>query len=949
MPSKTSLLKLLLVGASCAVIAACSDSSISSPGEQNQVPPPSNGDNGGTAAINLLPAGGCATGTQSRTFTIAARQVTGCRITGDILSDLTLTADGVYFIDGPVFIGEDLGPDVANPLSSGSAGSLNIPAGATIAGASGNDYIVVARGSKINALGTQNDPIVFTSAADIIATKTNTPRDGDNTARGEWGGLVINGRAPINACIDGSAVGGSQDCEKSGEGSSGLFGGDNVADNSGTLQYVQVRYAGFEVNNEDELNGIAFQGVGNGTTVDHIQVHNNFDDGVEFFGGTVNAKYLVMTGNRDDNIDYTDGYTGSLQFIVVTQRGDAGSKDPRGFEMDNLDGGNDSLPRSNARIANFTLIGVADSVDSDEGILLRRGTAGHFLNGIVVDFNKGCFDVDSDATKAQFDGGNLIVDSVFIDCGAGKSFTDTDGFGEAVFAGGAHNVDGAGTNTMEGIFSGSVEQAVAATNPTTMGAFFTATDYIGAFAPTEGPAGSWASGWTFGLLPDPGCPSGTIDVNETLNGQRVCQLRGEVTTNVRLARGNIYELFGPVFVGKDMGADPANPVAGGVAATLTVDSGVTVFGATGNDYIVISRGSKLNSNGSATAPVIWTSQADIEGKTNNTSRGQWGGIVINGRAPINACIDGSATGGTTACEKSGEGSSGLFGGATTNDDSGKIRYTRVQFAGFEVNNEDELNGVAFQGVGNATLVDYLQVHNNFDDGVEFFGGTVNAKHLVLTGNRDDNVDYTDGYTGMIQYVIVQQAGDAGSKDPRGFEMDNLDGGNDSLPRSNARVANFTVIGVRDSADSDEGIMLRRGTAGRFVNGLVVDFNKSCFDVDSDATKAQFDADVLNLNSVHIDCAKPFETDDTYAADVFNEAGNNNTQYTTTLTGDSFILQANIAGNVAKGVVPGANEAALNATAYDPSTMDSFFDAATYVGAVRDANDTWYKGWTLSQQ
>lgn len=948
MPSKTSLLKLLLVGASCAVIAACSDSSISSPGEQNQVPPPTNG-GGDNTAVNLLPAGGCATGTQSHVFSIAGRSVTACRITGEVTSDLTLTADGVYFLSGPVFVGADLGADVANPLASGSRGTLNIPAGATIAGSTGSDYLVVSRGSQINALGTASDPIVFTSSADVIATATNAPRTGASTNRGEWGGIVLNGRAPINKCIDGAAVGGSIDCEKQGEGSSGLFGGDNVGDNSGTLQYVQVRYAGYAVNDENELNGIAFQGVGNGTTVDHIQVHNNADDGIEFFGGSVNAKYLVLTGNRDDNVDYTDGYTGSLQFIIVTQRGDAGTSDPRGFEMDsNSTAG--SLPYSDPNIANFTLVGAPESEHSDEGILLRRGTRGEFINGIVVDFNKSCLDVDGDET-AGFIGTTLNMRSVFIDCA--KLFETDDNYAETLFNfPGSGNVSG--TNTMEGLFPGATEQAVAAVNPTTLGSFFTATDYIGAFAPTESVNNNWAANWTFGVLPDTGCPSGTVDVNATLNGERVCQLRGNITQNVRLSRGNVYELSGPVFVGVDMGGDPANPLADGVAATLTVDAGVTVYGASGGDYLVVARGSKLRSNGTAASPVVFTARQDLAGSVDDTSRGFWGGIVLNGRAPINKCIA-AVPGGSVGCQSNGEGSSGQFGGATVDDDSGVLTYTRVQFAGFAINNEDELNGIAFQGVGNGTLVDYVQVHNNFDDGVEFFGGTVNAKHIVLTGNRDDNLDYTDGYVGNVQYVIVQQNGDAGSDDPRGFEMDNRSSNNDQTPRSNPNVVNFTLVGVNDgnnavtSQFSHEGILLRRGTAGTFANGLVVDFDKGCLDVDDAATLAQFTADELNLRSVHIDCEIPFITDDAYAATVFNEAGNGNTQYTTTLNGYSFIDAANTPNNTSTGIVPGANETALNATAVDPSTINAFFDAATYVGAIEDANDTWYLGWTYRQQ
>jgi len=119
--------------------------------------------------------------------------------------------------------------------------------------------------------------------------------------------------------------------------------------------------------------------------------------------------------------------------------------------------------------------------------------------------------------------------------------------------------------------------------------------------------------------------------------------------------------------------------------------------------------------------------------------------------------------------ESGEGSSGLFGGNSETDNSGNLLYTRVSFAGNLINDEDELNGIAFQGVGNGTVVDFIQVHNNADDGVEFFGGTVNVKHVVLTGNGDDSMDWTDGWTGKAQYVLIDQADDAGD---RAIEGDN---------------------------------------------------------------------------------------------------------------------------------------------------------------------------------
>ncbi|MFW5661818.1 MAG: hypothetical protein ACOC05_10590, partial [Oceanicaulis sp.] len=252
-----STLKLLLVGDSCAVIAACSDTSISSPGGNQQVPAPNpgGGGGGGGQTFNLLPAGGCAAGSVSDTITVpgSSNQVQACVLTGNYTQDVTLTADGVYFLNGGVFIGEDAGGDVANPNPNASSATLTTPAGATVAGSGGGDYLVIARGSRIEANGTEAAPIVFTSLQDIVATESGSPRDGDDTARGEWGGVIINGRAPINVCIDGTATTGGGDCESEGEGSSGRYGGDNLTDDSGAMSYARIQYAGFEVTPDNEL------------------------------------------------------------------------------------------------------------------------------------------------------------------------------------------------------------------------------------------------------------------------------------------------------------------------------------------------------------------------------------------------------------------------------------------------------------------------------------------------------------------------------------------------------------------------------------------------------------------------------------------------------------------------------------------------------------------------
>ncbi len=918
-----SIRNFLLASVAGLTLVACGGGSTSSPGGTGSVVinPPSTG--GGTQAdLDLVPNDNCPTGTTRETITNATGTVEACTITGEITTNLTLDAANGYAIEGAVFIGN----------GNGTNGSLTIPAGTKLFGKAGEDYIVVSRGSRINVRGTSSEPVIMTSIQDIQGTVDPV------TDRGLWGGLVINGYAPINDCIDGTAAGGTAACEKSGEGSSGLFGGDNAADNSGTLQYLQVKYAGNLINDEDELNGIAFQGVGSGTTCDHIQIHNNADDGMEFFGGNVQCNYVVMTGIGDDSIDWTDGWQGGIQYAVVRQASDKGDRGIEGDNRGGATGNRDALPRSNPTIANFTFVGTSSN---DTGIVVRAGTDAKLCNGIVTGYGDAGFDIDEDATIVRAQNGTLTIESTFFDNSdnvengdSGETF-DTEAF---VNAAGKNNVQGNNSLTNE-FFPGTAELNVQACD-LSGDAGFDNVSYIGAFSDTETLDSNWATGWTFGVSELPtACPSGTLSTGDVVNGKPICSLTGTVTSNVRLNNNFVYALEGAVFIGEDAGADSAAPIDGAKSAILTVDAGTTVFGNAGEDYLVISRGSQIRSNGTKTAPVNFTSRDEVFGTANQaTDRAKWGGLVINGRAPINDCIDGTATGGTAACEKSGEGSSGLFGGNAPTDNSGNLFYTRVSYAGNLINDEDELNGIAFQGVGNGTQVDYVQVHNNADDGMEFFGGTVNVKHVVLTGNGDDSLDWTDGWVGNVQYLIVQQSSDAGD---RAIEADNRGGatGNrDALPRSFPTISNFTLIG---QSTTDTGIMVRAGTAGKFRNGIITGFGDAGIDIDEDATSAQATAGNLTFDSLYVvDNKDSLENDgdsgDAALAAAF-AAGTKN------VDGEA---QTPAQDSTLNGYVPGANENAVSST--DAAAIDpSFFETADYVGAVKDASDTWYKGWTIA--
>lgn len=888
-------------------LAACGGASIDSPGEGGFPDQGGSTSGGGSTTSGGGSSGGgavsCPTGT-TQSGTLGTNTV--CQLSGALLANVTLPriANVVYALSGQVQIGADVGGDGNRP--NGQRATLTIQPGVTVFGSSGADFLVVNRGSQIIAEGTASQPIIFTSRADLAGTANPV------SSRGQWGGIIINGRAPINSCPT-TVTGGTAACEAAVEGTTGAFyGGDQPNDTSGSLRYIQVRYAGFEVSANNELNGITFAGVGSGTRVEFVQVHNNADDGIEFFGGTVNVRNIVLTGMDDDSLDWDAGWTGSAQFVLIRQTEGSGDY---GIEADNNNGSNDRTPRSNPTISNMTIIGA----NRNDAVLLRRGTDAS-INNTILTGAAVCLDIDENSTAAAAPSFN----SVLFSCPT--AFREETNVPRATIEtlvnAGSNNRIAAGS-LVGGVFPGPVEQAVPARNPTTLGSFFTAANYIGAFSPTENESNSWASGWTFNLFQAPGCPTGTTE-DGTLAGQRRCVLSGTYTGDLRLPRGNIYQLNGIVQVGRDVGADGTRP--NGAAGRLIIDAGVTVASRTTSDRLIVTRGSQLIANGTAAAPVIFTAFQDVQGTEAANARGLWGGIIINGRAPINSCPT-TVTGGTAACEALVEGADGtLYGGALPNDSSGRLSYVQVKYAGFEVSANNELNGITFAGVGSGTEVNNLQVHNNADDGVEFFGGSVSIKYLVLTGIDDDSIDWDAGWNGSIQFAIVLQS--EGSGDTI-IEADNNNGSNDRTPRSIGTVSNFTFVG----ANRGPAILIRRGTDANIVNGIATG-SPFCLDIDENSTAAQNPL----FASVAFACPTAFVDDSSVngaaTAAIFNAGTNNQSNATSTLT---------------NRFINGANEAAR--PAFDVTTLNASLPATgqlvpvTYIGAVRDVNDTWWRGWT----
>jgi len=410
------------------------------------------------------------------------------------------------------------------------------------------------------------------------------------------------------------------------------------------------------------------------------------------------------------------------------------------------------------------------------------------------------------------------------------------------------------------------------------------------------------------------------------------EFRGVLTQSATIpfVEGVVYELSGRLDVGRDGGSTCADVTP----VVLTIEPGVTIAGDAGSDYLVVNRCHRIEASGTREAPIMFTSRNDIAGAgARENAIGEWGGVVILGNAPINRCNVPGRTGGTTGCENIIEGVTepdALYGGADGNSNSGTLRYVTVRHAGNEVATDVELNGITFGGVGDGTTVAYIQVHNSSDDGMEFFGGTVDARYVVLTGNDDEQLDTDSGYQGSIQYVIGLQRG--GDTSDNSIEASSVAPG--VTPASDATIANFTLIGAGNT--DSHGIRVNSGTIGTYLNGVLTDGN-ACLDYEDDAgdgiegfTAGSDPA----FRSVLFDCAGGVLTTDTDddADPVTGQAAV-----------DADANNVTDVDNTLDGFVNGTVEAAVIAAAVPQG--NTFLESVDYIGAVRDASDTWWQGWT----
>lgn len=440
------------------------------------------------------------------------------------------------------------------------------------------------------------------------------------------------------------------------------------------------------------------------------------------------------------------------------------------------------------------------------------------------------------------------------------------------------------------------------------------------------------------VTPASGCP--TIDDPQglkddgTITGPtgayRVCTLPARINRSMRLTKvsGLLYQMAGRVDVGTDGGFTAS---ASDTNVTLTIDPGVIIYGGTGQSWLAVNRGNKINAVGTATQPIIFTSRDNVLGLNTETSQGQWGGVVLMGRGRITDCTTGSVGAGT--CERQTEGAAdpARFGGANDADNSGRMSFVQIRYSGFVLGANVELQSLTTEGVGSATVLDHIMSYNSSDDGSEHFGGSPSLKYYIAVGADDDSLDVDTGAQMNVQFaLLIQRAGSGDALfeiDSNGFETD--------TPRTKLQVANF--VGIQSAVSSnneanDQASSLFRGNSDTtLVNGVINTPNNECIRMNgSGATPA-----TLTTQSVALNCnaTKFLGTGSYTAAQVagFFTAGANNKDAFTPTFSNLFVNGSNETG------VP----------AFAATGLGAFFASAAYIGAVKDSADTWYAGWTCN--
>ncbi len=973
-------------------------------------------------------------------------------VNSNITTNTTWTNNNIYLLQGGCLY-------VTNNAT------LTIEPGTIIKG--DQAALIVQRGSKIIADGTPEQPIVFTSS-----------KAAGQRAPGDWGGIMLCGRAPINV------PGGEATVE--GGCSEALYGGTDLADNSGILRYVRIEFAGIPFQPNNELNSLTMGGVGNGTIIEHVMTSFGGDDAFEWFGGTVNGKFLVAYATVDDIFDVDFGHQGKHQWLLgISDPQLADVSGSNGFETDNDAQGTTNEPKTDAHFSNVTILGPIGQAGTPNtnfrrALHIRRcsyldvfnSAFSGFPTGLLLD---GACTVDGFTTNDEVE---FVANTMA--CTTGKNVTTTVAASlPAIF----NEFTASGNDSLASVtnlmltdpfnFTGNPDFRPMTGSPLlsganftspTLDAYFTPTTYRGAMGDTDwtdcwcefnptnanydvapinyiskptitaggpttfcsgnnvtltAPAGFasylWSNGattesitvnatgsFTVTVTNTRGCvsasdavavtvnPTPTADFTFTVNGSTVvfqntsagantytwdfgdgststaaslshtyaaagnytvclmantaagcsnqnCKtvsgvqaptvtiVNDDITSNTTWTNSNIYVLQGGCIYVRNN-------------ATLTIQPGTVIRGE--GAALIVQRGSKLIADGTATRPIVFTSNKPV----GQRAPGDWGGVMLCGRAPINV------PGGEATVE--GGCSEALYGGTDAADNSGTLRYVRIEYAGIPFQPNNELNSLTMGGVGSGTIIEHVQTSFGGDDAFEWFGGTVNGKFLVAYATIDDIFDVDFGYQGKNQWLLgISDPTLADVSGSNGFETDNDAQGTTNGPKTDADFSNVTILGPIGQAGTPNtnyrrGLHIRRcsyidifnSAFSGFPTGLLLD--GACV-VDGFTTNGEVE---FVANTLACTTGKNVTT--TVAASlpaIFNEftaSGNDSLASVTDLQlANPFAFTSNN-----PDFRPMAGSPLLaDADFTSPTVMDPFFTATTYRGAMGDTD--WTDCWT----
>ncbi len=748
-------------------------------------------------------------------------------VSANITANTTWSSSSVYLLSGPIYVTNNA--------------TLTIQPGTVIRGnaAVAGSALIITKGAKIIADGTLAQPIVFTSSA--------AP---GSRAIGDWGGIVVLGKASNNLPANATAgtPAGIGNIEGLPVSANSEYGGGATPDDndySGILRYIRLEFGGYAYQIDKEINGFTFGSVGAATVAEYLQTSFVNDDAFEWFGGTMNAKYLVAYRCLDDDMDCDFGYRGKVQFGLIVRdpniADQSSGSTSEGFECDNDGAGSTNTPKTAAMFSNFTAIGPLRGNSSatinskfERALRLRRNSEMKILNSIFMDWKRGLH-IDGTAAEARAGEDALrFRNNIIAGCQpSNKIVTTSATFNHKKYVADNMNdtlISAAGILVNPYNYTAPDYRPAAGSIALTNADFndqgfpqFMATAFRGAFAPA--PVAMWTDSWTnFD-------PANTIYPNTTVT------VSANITVDTRWTANNTYLLSGPIYVNNN--------------ATLTIEPGTVIRGnkAVAGSALVITKGAKLIANGTKNAPIVFTSSGGV----GNRAIGDWGGIVILGKAANN--LPANATAGTAAGIGNIEGlpvsaDSEYGGGATPNDNdnSGILKYVRIEFGGYAYQIDKEINGLTMGSVGRNTVIDYVQTSYTNDDSFEWFGGTVNAKHLVAYRGLDDDMDCDFGYRGQIQYVLIVRdpaiADQSSGSTSEGFECDNDGSGSTNSPKTAATFSNVTAVGpLRGNVNAtidpkhERALRLRRNSEMKIHNSIFMDFKKGLF-IDGATTEAQ---------------------------------------------------------------------------------------------------------------